>query len=307
MTMSSLRRKFSFKAGKLTLGNRQKRFGYLIVAPSVIILLLSIAYPTFYMFMISFFRWSIIPTLPRYFVGLENYLSMFSDNNFYRSIIATFIFLGGAVTLEFFLGFGLAILLSKSSLRWLRMAYLFPAVIAPVVVGLMWRFMLSFDLGVINYLINLFGFEPVNWLGKPTAAMLSIILVDVWQWTPFVMLIMLAGIESLPAEPFEAALVDGASTLQVFRFLMVPLLLPIITIVLMFRALDAFKAFDIVYMVTRGGPANATDLLSLTIYRKAFFENNLGYAAAESVLMIALATVMTRMFIRLLSRFQRIS
>ncbi len=285
--------------------NKKRLFGLLLVAPSVLILLITIIYPTIYMFFVSFYRWSIIPTLPRNFIGFGNYINMLRSGDFYNTLKVTFIFVLGVVLFELLIGLGLALLIAKSKARWLRVAFLMPTVIAPVVVGLIWKLMLSYDLGIINYLIRFIGLEGVNWLGTPINALISVMLVDVWQWTPFAMLIILAGLESLPVEPIEAAQVDGASHFQVFRYILLPLLTPVLTIVVMFRTLDAFKTYDIIYMITRGGPANATDVFSYNIWRKAFFENNMGYAAALSVVMVIVVTFLTRIFTSLTARAEK--
>lgn len=289
------------------LGSRQKRYGYVLVAPAVLVLLLLTVYPSLYMLFVSFYDWAIVATIPRRFVGLGQYLWMVRDPDFRGAILVTVIFVMGVVLVEMVGGFILAMLLFTDSrgIRRLRFAFLIPTIIAPVVVGLTWRWMLSADLGVINYLIGLLGISKIGWLAKPMPALLSVMLVDIWQWTPFTMFIMLAGLESLPVEFFEAAYVDGASPWQVVRYIILPMLIPVIIIALMFRTLDAFKTFDIIYIVTRGGPANATNVLSYNIWRKGFFENNLGYAAALSVVMIILATVMTQVYIRVLTRVRR--
>jgi multiple sugar transport system permease protein len=293
------------KIEKGLFSSKKKLFGLILVAPSVLILLVTTIYPTAYMFFVSFHRWSIIPTIPRRFLGLGQYIIMFKSNDFYKTLMITFIFILVVVLFELLIGLGLSLLILKSKVRWLRVVFFMPAVIASVVVGLIWKLMLSYDLGIINYLIKSIGLAGVNWLGAPVNALISVMLVDVWQWTPFAMLIILAGLESLPAEPIEAAQVDGASRFQVFKYILFPLLTPILTIVIMFRALDAFKTYDIIYMITRGGPANATDVLSYNIWRKAFFENNMGYAAALSVVMIILATLMTRVFIRIMAQTKK--
>ena len=160
--------------------------------------------------------------------------------------------------------------------------------------------MFSADLGILNYLTGLLGIPKISWLGHPTWALISIILIDVWQWTPFTTLILLAGLDSLPAEPFEAAYVEGATRLQTIRYLTLPMLMPVVVVALMFRTLDAFKMFDIVYIVTRGGPANATYVLTYNIWRKGFLENRLGNAAALSVIMVIIATVVTQVFVRVM-------
>jgi multiple sugar transport system permease protein len=297
-------------AGKLetmgggTLGVVRKRFGWAMISPAFVILFIMSIYPFVYVIVVSLYRWTIVPTIPRVFVGFNQYLSMFKDSYFWKSLWVTFTFVLGVVIIEMGLGFAIALLISTSRGRWLRVVFLMPAVVAPVVVGLTWKFLLSYDLGTVNYFLTTIGLKRVNWLGKPFTAFISIMIVDIWQWTPFAMLIFLAGLESLPLEPYEAARVDGASTWQILRYVTLPQLTPVIAIVLMFRTLDAFKTFDIIYMITRGGPSNATEVYSYKIYQKAFFHNQLGFAAAMSVIAIILATIMMNIFSRLLSKAQ---
>lgn len=283
---------------------KRKRFGYLMVAPAFLTLFIMTIYPFIYVVVVSFFKWAIVPTIPRVFIGLGQYSNMIHDTGFHRTLLVTFEYTLGVVAIELLLGFGLAYLISTSRARWLRIAFLMPAVIAPVIVGLTWRFLLSYDLGPVNYFISALGLERVNWLGRPLTALISVMIVDIWQWTPFAMLIFLAGLESLPVAPYEAARVDGAGPWQVLRYITLPQLTPIIAIILMFRTLDAFKTFDIIYMVTSGGPGNATEVLSFKIWHKAFFQNQIGYAAALSVLTIILATIMMKIFGRLFAKAQ---
>ena len=283
---------------------KRKRFGYLMVAPAFLTLFIMTIYPFIYVVVVSFFKWAIVPTIPRIFIGLGQYSNMMHDTGFHRTLLVTFEYTLGVVAIELLLGFGIAYLISTSRARWLRIAFLMPAVIAPVIVGLTWRFLLSYDLGPVNYFISVLGLERVNWLGRPFTALISVMIVDIWQWTPFAMLIFLAGLESLPVAPYEAARVDGAGPWQVLRYITLPQLTPIIAIILMFRTLDAFKTFDIIYMVTSGGPGNATEVLSFKIWHKAFFQNQIGYAAALSVLTIILATIMMKIFGRLFAKAQ---
>jgi multiple sugar transport system permease protein len=283
---------------------KRKRFGYLMVAPAFLTLFIMTIYPFIYVVFVSFFKWAIVPTIPRIFIGLGQYSNMIHDTDFHRTLLVTFEYTLGVVAVELLLGFGIAYLISTSRARWLRIAFLMPAVIAPVIVGLTWRFLLSYDLGPVNYFISVLGLERVNWLGRPLTALISVMIVDIWQWTPFAMLIFLAGLESLPVAPYEAARVDGAGPWQVLRYITLPQLTPIIAIILMFRTLDAFKTFDIIYMVTSGGPGNATEVLSFKIWHKAFFQNQIGYAAALSVLTIILATIMMKIFGRLFAKAQ---
>ena len=273
-----------------------------MVAPAFLTLFIMTIYPFYRMILISLHRWSIVPTIPRVFLGFGQYLNMFRDTSFHKTLWVTIVFTIGVVAIEMFLGFWIAFLVSISRARWLRVAFLMPAVVAPVVVGLTWRFLFSYDLGPVNFFVSSLGLERINWLGRPASALISVMIVDIWQWTPFAMLIFLAGLESLPLEPYEAAKVDGAHAWQIIRYITLPQLAPIIAVILMFRTLDAFKAFDIIYMMTRGGPGNATEMLSYKIWQKAFFQNKLGYAAAMSVLAIILATIMMKTFSALLSK-----
>lgn len=280
----------------------RRRTGRIMVAPSFLILFLMTIYPMIYMVVIGFFQWSIIPTLPRTFVGLRQYVSVFTDPSLLSSVGRTLVFVGAAVFCEIVLGFLLALLIFSTRVKWIRVLFLFPSILSPVVVGLVWRFLLGYDLGTINYFLSAVGLARVSWLGVPLNAFISIVLIDIWQWTPFAFLIFLAGLETLPLEPYEAARVDGASWFKTLRYVSMPQLVPVLSVVLMFRILDAFKLFDIVYMVTRGGPGNATYVLSYEIWLTAFFYNKLGQAAALSVVMLVIATILTTILGRWLAR-----
>ncbi|MGI9334781.1 MAG: carbohydrate ABC transporter permease [Gammaproteobacteria bacterium] len=283
------------------------RYPLLLVAPAFLVLFLLTVYPFGYMLWISLHQWPILPTLPRPFVGLATYAYIFRDPEFWNSMAVTAVYMAGSVSIQLVLGFFLAVLLHTPhpAVRLFRLPFMIPVFVAPVVVGLIWKFMYGYDLGIINYLLRSVGFQGVNWLGSQGTAMVSVIIVDVWQWTPFTMLIVSAGLASLAPEPHEAAAIDGASRWQVFRFVTFPMIAPIFTVALLFRVLDAFKQFDIVYILTRGGPGNATNLLAYNIWRKGFFENQLGYAAALSVIMIAIATLLAMLLIRLMSSQHR--
>ena len=274
--------------GPASAGVAQRRYPRLLVAPAFLVLFLLTIYPFGYMLWISLHQWPILPTLPRPFVGLSTYQFIFADEEFWNSVRVTAIYMTASVSAQLVLGLLLALLLQTPhrAVRLFRLPFLIPVFVSPVVVGLIWKFMYGYDLGIINYLLRSVGLEGVNWLGDQTTAIVSVIIVDIWQWTPFTMLIISAGLDSLPPEPLEAAAIDGATRWQAFRFVTFPLIAPIFTVAMLFRVLDAFKQFDIVYILTRGGPGNATNLLAYNIWRKGFFENQLGYAAALSVIMI---------------------
>jgi multiple sugar transport system permease protein len=296
-------------AGVLPVTTRWERvarrpYPLLMVAPAFLVLFLLTIYPFAYMVWISLHRWPIVPTLPRPFLGFDTYAYIFRDPEFWNSVAVTSMYMLLSVGLQLTLGSFLAILMNTPNrlVRLFRLPFIVPVFVSPVVVGLMWKFMLGYDLGIVNYLLRAVGLGGVNWLGDQTTALLSVVMVDVWQWTPFTFLILHAGLTSLPSEPFEAAAIDGASRWQMLRYVTFPMIAPIFTVALLFRVLDAFKLFDIVYVLTRGGPGDATNLLAYNIWRKGFFENQLGYAATLSVLMIVIATALALILIRLMAR-----
>ncbi len=220
-----------------------------------------------------------LPGHPFYFAGLRN----------------TLVFAVTAVTCEMILGFFLALLTSKIAKG--RVIYLtiflLPIVVPPIVIGAIWKLMYSFDFGIINQTIEFFGFMPVDWLGNPKLALASVIVVDIWHWTPFVFLLMLAGIESLPQDIFEAAKIDGVGPWQEFIHMTLPLMLPTIVVTLVFRMILAFKVFDEVYLLTGGGPGTATEVLSFSIYRTFFAEDRVGLGSVMSIVALFVISLVT--------------
>ncbi len=240
------------------------------------------------------------------FVGLDNYRRLADDGVVWGSALTTLKFVAAAVTLEFVIGFAVALLFYSHLMhrRFALTLMLIPMMLAPVAVGLLWKLMLQGDYGMVAHYLRSLGVadDQTAVLGDPDLALVTIVLIDVWQWTPFVTLVMLAGLLSLPREPFEAAIMDGAGRLRVFLDVTVPLLRPIIGLVVLLRGIDAFKEFDKVFILTGGGPGAATELLSIYIYRVAFRDWDLGYAAVCAfmvylvvwVLCTAVHAVMTR-------------
>ena len=170
----------------------------------------------------------------------------------------------------------------------------------PVVVGIIWRLMYNPDLGMLNYFLSWFGFSPVNWTGMPGTALPSVMMADIWEWTPFVALILLAGLQSLPREPYEAALVDGASSWQTFCYITFPLLSPAMLVVLLIRVMDSFKTFDLIFVLTQGGPGMSTEILNYYTYRYGFKFFHLGYASALSWVLLVVVTIICMILIRIL-------
>ncbi|MFQ5812470.1 MAG: carbohydrate ABC transporter permease [Anaerolineae bacterium] len=284
-------------------------FPYLLVAPAVALLFAVLAYPLSYSFWLSFHEWTLrgfrsgVP-----FVGLDNYIHLFSEPKFWRSMRVTILFMLGAISLEFILGMAVALLVNQNirGRGVIRSLILLPMMTTNVVIGLGWRMMFSYDAGVINWMLSAVGIPPVTWLSSINMALPSLIIVDVWNTTSFVALILLAGLQALPEEPVEAALIDGASNWQVFRYITLPLLRPTILVALLWRIIDTFRIFDVVFTLTGGGPANATEVISLYTYRNGFQKFDLGFASAISYAMIAMMLIVAFVLFRLIGRTEQI-
>lgn len=240
-------------------------YSWLLVIPALILLLIFAIIPLSYAINVSF-RFADL-TSPRgvaEFVGLANFQFALDDQFFWDSIQRTLIFAVFAVGVEMILGVGLAFLLNNQ--RWFkgitRSLFILPLAISPYAIGLIWRYMYHPDFGVFNQLVSMVGLPEQNWLSNPGLAMASVIAFDVWQWTPFVTLIALAGLQALPREPFEAARLDNASTWRVFRTLTLPMLAPVLTLVFVLRAMDAVRLYDAVISLTAGGPGTSTEVLT---------------------------------------------
>jgi multiple sugar transport system permease protein len=282
--------------------NKKERLKYYLFIPTLSILIFMTIVPLIFSLFTSLTNYKVIDSVNWDFVGLKNYMRALTDSDIIRSFFNTTLFVGIAVVIEFFLGILIALLLNRKlrGISFIRTFLLLPMMVTPVAVGLMWRWMYNTDYGLINYfLYSCFGIETINWLGDARFAMFAVILVDVWQWTPFVILTLLAGLQSLPEDPIEAAHMDGASYWQIFRHVTLPQLKPIILVVLLIRTIDAFnRSFDVVWTLTNGGPGIATELLSLRIYRIAFKYWETGYASAISWIYLIIVLIVTTLFIR---------
>jgi len=263
---------------------------YLFVAPAVLVLAFTCLYPVIKGFELSFYDWSLgTPIESRKYIGWENFVWAWQDPALFNSIKVTLIFAVFAVTAELFLGLLIAFLLEKGikGIVVLRTVFIIPIMIAPVVVGLLWRYLFDANFGLINHIVSLFGFEPIVWLGTPGLALPAVIITDIWQWTPFMFILFLAGLQSLPKDPVEAAQVDGATTWQVIRQVKLPLLAPVIWVAVILRIIDAFRSLEVMFVMTFGGPGRETEVLSLNIYKTAFMSQRLGLAAVNSIFLLA--------------------
>ncbi|MFI5015728.1 MAG: carbohydrate ABC transporter permease [Hyphomicrobiales bacterium] len=223
------------------------------------------------------------------FTPARNFSLLFSDEVLRAALSNTLIFVVASTLVEVTLGLALAIGVSRlaSGKGMARTLMILPIIVPPVAIGSMWKLMYNYDFGLFNQVAAAFGADPINWLGSPRLALASVILVDVWHWTPFVFLILFAAVEALPVDVLEAAHVDGASRSQSLRHVMLPMLRPALAVAVVFRGILAFKAFDEIYLLTSGGPGTATEIISLHLNRVFFEQNQLGYGALLALLVIA--------------------
>lgn len=273
------------------------------IAPGLAFLLLISLFPLAFAFGVSVFAWWIGRPAELSFVGLGNYVATLADPATQKSVAVSALFMAGAVSLEFLVGLGLALFFAQRARVFdlLRPLLLLPLFITPVVAATMWRLMIHPDLGIVNFYLRQLGIGSPSWLGDPTLAMVSIILLDAWRTIPFMFLVIHAGLISLPHDLFEAAMVDGASKWQSFRHITLPLLKYIMLVAVLIRGMDAFREFDIVFVVTGGGPGTATETLQLLNYR-IFGLGHMGLASSLSTLTLLFVGVMSYALLRLLRR-----
>ena len=227
-------------------------------------------------------------------VGLSHYRALPADMLVGVGLVNTTLFAFTAVAAEMLLGFGLALLVSRVGRGrvFYQTVLMLPILLPGIVIGAIWKLMYNPDFGIINQALATMGLAGRDWLGDPALAFASVVVVDIWHWTPFVFLLLLAALESLPGELFEAARVDGATAWQELRHVILPLMLPAIVVTLVFRLIVSFKVFDEIYLLTGGGPGTATEVLSFTVYRRFFTEDRVGYGSAISIFAIFIVTLM---------------
>lgn len=274
---------------------------WLFLSPALIFLAITALFPLLYSLYLSFFKYKLnLPNQTPVFVGLENYIKMLTDSLLHTSTWNTILFAVISVALEVVLGLMLAMILCSDKM-WARIVtsiFMIPMIMAPVAIGTMWRMMLDATTGVINYLLSFLGIGAIQWLSDPTMAKVSVLLVNVWQLTPWVAIICVAGLKALPGECIQAALVDGATPRQIFWKIVLPLVKPVLVIVIMMRFTDAFKVFDTIYTMTNGGPGTATEMLPNFIYKQGLKYYDAGYTAALAVIFVLSMTLLSLFFLR---------
>lgn len=268
-------------------------FKHRMMMPATVTLFLIIVLPLLYSIYVSLHQYILQFGMGR-FTGLQNFLDAFRQTGFLTSIRNTFVLTFSVVSIEFLVAFGLALLLDRKDLKGKRIytiILMLPIMMPPITVGLIWRLLLHPDLGVVNYMLTVFGLQKLGWYGSPQLAMLTVIMVDVWHETSLMLIIILSGLTSLDRTPFEAAHVDGARFFQTLRHVTVPLLAPVLTVAVLIRMVAAIKTYDLIYILTRGGPGSKTETMSHYIYIMAFRKMNMGSAAAEAFLLLLLIMV----------------
>lgn len=278
----------------------ERALPFLLLAPTICVLAALSIYPLIYAVKVS------LRTESGTGWTLRNFARLLADDFFLSALAHTLVYALIALTFEFLLGLGLALLLNREmrGRSFFRAALLVPMMLPPIVVGVVWRLMLNPNFGAVNGTLQGFGAstESLTWTASPTLALASVIMVDIWQWTPFIFLILLAGLQAIPEEPYEAALIDGSSNWQTFRHVTLPLLKPAILIALLLRTMDLLRVFDQIFILTEGGPGSATETISLYIYRTAFRFGDFGYAVAMSFVLLLVTNFISLLYIRLLQK-----
>ena len=265
------------------------------VIPAITMMLLIMGVPLILSLKNSFFYYIISKPTYRPFIWFDNFKAILLDPQIHNSTLVTIKFSFGVLVVEILLGFLLAYCLTKiSKLNNIFLSILMvPMMVSSIAVGLIWRLLLHPDLGIINYLLDIIGLGGQPWLGVTSTALLTVMFIEVWRTTPFLMVIIYSALLSMPIEPFEAATIDGASELQKLRYLTIPIIRPVIVVAATIRLIDLFRAYDLIYILTRGGPSASTETLSYYIFRLGFTNLDLGQASAASyliVIIIGLAT-----------------
>jgi len=291
----------NFQIARPTTGKKILGVPLFFIAPAVIVLAIFTLFPFIYSVRLSFLSWNLIkPHLGKPFVGFSNYTALLNTPRFWNSLRVTCIFVIGSTGISVLSGLGIALLLNQSfrGNTFFRVVFLLPMFITPVVIGIMWRFLLNPELGILNYILGLAGIRQSAWLTNPSLALFTVIMVDTWEWTPLVVLISLSGLQSLPSEPFEAAVVDGAGAWQTFLYITLPSMKRLLATVILIRTMDAFRVFDIIFVTTRGGPGVATENLSIYGYINAFDYFHVGYASTITLVLLVMIIATSILYIR---------
>ncbi|MDP9588149.1 ABC transporter permease subunit [Shinella sp. AETb1-6] len=277
----------------------KKALPYVLSLPALLVCI-GILIPFFTAVVYSFQRYRLSQPWARQFNWGENYLNFFSDPAFWNTLKVSLLYAGFTVVLELLLGLGIALLLQRRSTvnNFISIMLLLPLMIAPALAALMWKLMTNPGFGVLSYLASLVGLHDFRWASSPSTALLTVVLVDIWVYTPFIMILLLAGLRSLPTQPFEAAALDGVPRLFVFFRITLPMLTPYILTATLFRLLDSIQQFDIIYAMTQGGPGNTLTVFQVEAYLNFFQSTNVGRSAALLIILWAITYILSNIFIK---------
>jgi multiple sugar transport system permease protein len=275
---------------------------WVFVVPAAAVVAAVIVMPWLFTFYMSAHDWQIGGGVS--YVGFANFAHLFTSADFMWSVLRTLYFTVLAVALPVVLGIAAALCFQQQFfLRGLaRTIFILPMMATPVAIALVWTMMFHPQLGILNYLLSLVGLPPQLWVFHPATVIPSLVMVETWQWTPLVMLIVLGGLAAIPAEPYESAMIDGATRWQIFRYISLPLIMPFLFIASMIRMIDAVKSFDIIFAITQGGPGSASETINLYLYSVAFVYYDVGYASAIVVVFFALIIALAAALLRLRQR-----
>lgn len=272
------------------------------LGPAVLVMAAACLYPVITAFQLAGYKWDMgTPWSSAQWVGLDNFISAFGNEQVWSSLWTTLLFAGVCVAAEMVLGIALALALEHPvrGMALFRTIFILPMMIAPIAVGLAWRYMFDAQFGLVNAFLGLFGIKALTWLADPSLAFVAIVIADIWQWTPFVFIMMLAALASVDGAVLEAARIDGANWIQQIFLVKLPMVMHVIAITLMMRLIDAFRVLEVIYVLTFGGPGNSTEILALHIYKTAFVGQQMGVAAAVSVLLLVVVAALSWAALRL--------
>ena len=294
------------RKGSLTRDERLVRAAF--IAPAVVYLMFMSIFPFIYSVYLSLYQAKLTRLHKKFFVGFENYVNLFKDEVFLASLKNTFVLTTRSIVFEVILAFACAkVFLSLKEQKtgyFLRSMSILPMMITPLCVALIFSYILNPTLGILNYILSGVGVEPISWFANPNLALWSIIAINVWQWTPFMMLLMLAGLVSIPSSLYEAASLEKARWWHVARWIELPAIKDVILIGIILRVIDNLKLFDLVYITTRGGPGDNTELLTYFTYRQDFAFFNVGYGSAAAVIILVISIFVTTIAVSFLRKMQ---
>jgi multiple sugar transport system permease protein len=284
----------------------ERNLKYIFSAPAIAFVVLLMVFPVCYTLFVSFTNWTLTSGRPMRFAGLASYLAVLKEPRFRMAVWRTFAFTAGAVVAEAVLGTIIALILNRKfpGKNLLKFILLLPLVATPVAIGILWKLFYDPTIGFLNYILSVLYLPTSGWVTESATVLQSLMLVDIWQWTPMIALIVLAGLAGLSSEPYESAKVDGANSGQIFFLITLPMIMPTILTAIILRAVDALKTYDIIYAMTQGGPGYSSETLNIMAYKFSFEYFNLGQSSAVLVFLFVVVLLFSLAVMRLRSRFE---